>query len=412
MRWLCRNVILIWIFGIGKSFFFPNSLNGKRILMNGPADTKGKSTTFDGDGIITSVVFKDNNITFSELRIQKSHFRFPLRYFIERNYFKMFTKIFSAYLGGKRSIESGSCNTVVLKYNDCYYATEETCRPAKLYYDENNHICLAHKSWSIPRMAAHMINNITMFGYDYPNKYPIKINNTYCIPWSTHKYPLLVHDAAETTDNKYYIFTLMSTGMGNIERYMEEKIDLPLDSKLNKAGFIIYDREDNKCSVISLDEYVDFFHINHIEKLTNDVYKIYLPFVYKFVEYLNLDVKFPKIAMKEVTINITNNSVVEVYNTNLRMDFVNKYDDYLIGSSLSNEPKVVFYNIKNQINHTLSIPGEVVREIIPYKGMLIYFSHEKNLTETFLYVVKMVDGNVLSKIAVPNRPPGAHTTMY
>ena len=78
MRWLCRNVILIWIFGIGKSFFFPNSLNGKRILMNGPADTKGKSTTFDGDGIITSVVFKDNNITFSELRIQKSHFRFPL----------------------------------------------------------------------------------------------------------------------------------------------------------------------------------------------------------------------------------------------------------------------------------------------------------------------------------------------
>ena len=121
MRWLCRNVILIWIFGIGKSFFFPNSLNGKRILMNGPADTiEGKSTTFDGDGIITSVVFKDNNITFSELRIQKSHFRFPLRYFIERNYFKMFTKIFSAYLGGKRSIESGSCNTVVLKYNDCY----------------------------------------------------------------------------------------------------------------------------------------------------------------------------------------------------------------------------------------------------------------------------------------------------
>ena len=117
-------------------------------------------------------------------------------------------------------------------------------------------------------MAAHMINNITMFGYDYPNKYPIKINNTYCIPWSTHKYPLLVHDAAETTDNKYYIFTLTNTGLGNIERYMEEKIDLPLDSKLNKAGFIIYDREANKCSVISLDEYVDFFHINHIEKLT------------------------------------------------------------------------------------------------------------------------------------------------
>ena len=116
--------------------------------------------------------------------------------------------------------------------------------------------------------------------------------------------------------------------------------------------------------------------------------------------------------MKEVTINITNNSVVEVYNTNLRMDFVNKYDDYLIGLFLSNEPKAIFHNIKNQINHTLSIPGEVVREIIPYKGMLIYFSHEKNLTETFLYVVKMVDGNVLSKIGeVPNRPPGAYNNV-
>ena len=88
MRWLCRNVILIWIFGIGKSFFFPNSLNGKRILMNGPADTKGKSTNFDGNGIITSVVFKENNVTFSELAIEKTSLRFPLRYFLERDYFK------------------------------------------------------------------------------------------------------------------------------------------------------------------------------------------------------------------------------------------------------------------------------------------------------------------------------------
>ena len=57
-----------------------------------------KSTTFDGDGIITSVVFKNNNITISGLPIQKSSFRFPLRYFKERNYVKMFSKIFSAYL--------------------------------------------------------------------------------------------------------------------------------------------------------------------------------------------------------------------------------------------------------------------------------------------------------------------------
>ena len=91
--------------------------------------------------------------------------------------------------------------------------------------------------------------------------------------------------------------------------------------------------------------------------------------------------------MKEVTLNITNNSVVEIYNTNLRMDFINEYEGYLISSSLSDKPSAIFYDMKNRVNRTLSIPGEIVREIIPYKGMLIYFSHEKNLTETFLYAV-------------------------
>ena len=63
---------------------------------------------------------------------------------------------------------------------------------------------------------------------------------------------------------KYYIFHLTSTGLGDFEKYMVRIVDLPLDPKLNKAGFIIYDIELNKCSVISLDEYVDLFHIAHI----------------------------------------------------------------------------------------------------------------------------------------------------
>ena len=323
----------------------------------------------------------------------------------------MFSKIFSAYLGGKKYIESGTCNTIVLKYNDFYYATEETCRPAKLYYDENNHICLGRISWSIPRMGAHMIDNSTIFSYDPPNKYPIKINNTYRIPWSTNKYPIIVHEAVKTDDGKYYIFPLTSTGLGNMGKYMEEKINLPLDAELNKAGFIIYDIEFHKCSVISLDEYVDLFHINHIEKISNGVYKIYLPFIYNFMNFMeNQD--SPGLVLKEVTINITNNSVTEVYNTNLRMDFINKYEDYLIGCHLSNEPKAIIYDMKNKINQTISIPGEIVREIIPYKGMLIYFSHEKNLTKTFLYVITINCGNILTKVPVHNRPPGIHTTMY
>jgi len=412
MRWLCRNVILIWLFGIGNSFFFPNSLNGKRILMNGPANTEGKSTKFDGDGIITSVVFKNNNITVSGLKIEKSRFRFPLRYFIERDYFKMFSKIFRAFLGGKNNIESGTCNTSVLKYNEFYYATEETCRPVKLYYDEDNKICYAHKSWSIERMGAHMLDNQTMFSYKILERFPIKINNTYSIPWSTKKYPAMIHDAVKTDDEKYFIFPLTSIGLGNIEQYMEEKINLPLDPELNKAGFIIYDRDINKCSVISLNEYVDLFHINHIEKLSNDVYKIYLPFIYKFMNFLNVSIDSPKLVLKEVTINITNKSIIDIYNTNLRMDFVNEYEGILVGSYLSEEPNAVFYDMKNKTNRILSIPGEIVREMIPYKGMLIYFSHEKNLTETFLYIVKMTNAEVLTKIQVPNRPPGMHTTMY
>ncbi len=410
MRWIIANIILL--FNTSNSIFFPASLNGKRILMNGPAETPGKSTTFDGDGIITSVVFKNNNITISGLPIQKSSFRFPLRYFKERNYVKMFSKIFSAYLGGKKSIESGTCNTIVLKYNNFYYATEETCRPAKLYYDEDNRIRFAHKSWSIPRMGAHMIDNRTIFSYDMPNKYPLKINNTYRIPWSTNRYPAMVHDAVKTDDDKYYIFPLTSTGLGDFEKYMERIVDLPLDPKLNKAGFIIYDIELNKCSVISLDEYVDLFHIAHIERISNDVYKLYLPFIYEFFEYLSVKSEDVELVMKEVTLNITNNSVVEIYNTNLRMDFINEYEGYLISSSLSDKPSAIFYDMKNRVNRTLSIPGEIIREIIPYKGMLIYFSHEKNLTETFLYVIKMNNGDILTKVPIPNRPPGMHTTMY
>ena len=59
------------------------------------------------------------------------------------------------------------------------------------------------------------------------------------------------------------------------------------------------------------------------------------------------------------------------------MDFVNKYDDYLIGSSLNNEPKAIFYNIKNQINIYIIYSWRSCNEIIPYKGMLIYFYMKK-----------------------------------
>ena len=84
---------IIFLFYTGNSIFYPTSLNGKRILMNGPADIPGVCTSFDGNGVITSVVFKNNNVTISELSIEKKSLRFPLRYFRKRllkNVFKNF----------------------------------------------------------------------------------------------------------------------------------------------------------------------------------------------------------------------------------------------------------------------------------------------------------------------------------
>ena len=94
------------------------------------------------------------------------------------------------------------------------------------------------------------------------------------------------------------------------------------------------------------------------------------------------------------------------------MDFINEYRGYLIGSSLTKKPKAMFYNMETKEKYQLDIPGGEVREMLPYKGMLIYFSHEENLTRTFLYVVSMFNAQIINKIEVPNRPPGAHTTMF
>ena len=73
------------------SLIYPASLENKRILMNGPnngMETNSKETGFDGNGFITSVVFKDNNVTISEVAMPKSNsLTFPLSDFLERDYF-------------------------------------------------------------------------------------------------------------------------------------------------------------------------------------------------------------------------------------------------------------------------------------------------------------------------------------
>ena len=397
------------------SLIYPASLENKRILMNGPnngMETNSKETGFDGNGFITSVVFKDNNVTISEVAMPKSNsLTFPLSDFLERDYFNLFSKMLYSFFV-RKNIQSGTRNTIVLKYKNCYYATEETCRPLKLYFDNNENIQISGKSKTIERMGPHMIEDNTIMSYKGQDKYPIRINNTNSIPWTPNKYPVLVHDGIKTKDDKSYIFPITSTGVGKMDDYLKRRIRIPFDSKLNKAGWLVYDINTNNCTELWMDEYTDIFHISYTEELRDGIHKIYASFVYNFTEWLNDKEVDLGIFLKEVTINMKNMEIIEVHNTGLRMDFVNEYRGYLIGSSLTEKPKAIFYNIETKEKFGLDIPGSEVREMLPYNGMLIYFSHEENLTRTFLYIISMFNAQVINKIEVPNRPPGAHTTMF
>ena len=408
------KLLLLLQFCLIYSLFYPESLNGKKILMNGPSNTNNECTSFDGNGHISSVVFDKDNTIVSELIIEPDNkIVFPLSDFLKRDYFSLFIKYIYSFLG-KANVQSGTRNTIVLKYKNNLYAAEETCKPLKLIYDENYNICIFGESTSSDRMGAHMLEDNTIFSYNFLEKYPIKINNSKSIPWTPFKfkYPIMIHDGVKTYDDKYYIFPLSSTGLGKMGEYLNKLRGLPFDSESRKAGFLIYNKEYNNCSEVYMDDYVDMFHIPKIVHLGNNIHKLYLTFVYNFTEWMNDNSTKLGIDLKELTIDINKSNISHIYNSGIHMDFINEYEDELIGSSLTNNPKAIFYNTLNRNTRYLDIPGEIVREIIPYKGMLIYFSHEKNLTKTFLYVVTMTNGQELTKIEVPNRPPGMHTTMY
>ena len=93
------------------------------------------------------------------------------------------------------------------------------------------------------------------------------------------------------------------------------------------------------------------------------------------------------------------------------MDFINKYTNFLIGTSLAESSQAIFYNLNTKLCSVLNIPGECVREIVPFDDMLMYFSHEMDNTRTCLYIVNMTSADIISKVPVPNRPPGYHTSF-
>ena len=224
-------------------------------------------------------------------------------------------------------VQSGTRNTVVQRYNNTYYAVEESCRPMKLKY-VNDVIKIDGVSRHIDRMAAHLLDENTIFSYTMFDKYPLLINNSLKVPWFPCKYPGIVHDGVSTHDKKYYIFPLTSTGLGRMNDYLQKKIDLPFDGQLNKAGWLIYDRHNHMCREIYMDEYVDLFHISHIQHMYNNIHKLYVPFIYNFSRWVYDPKVELEIVLKKVYIDLNSFKIVNCVDTKLRMDFVKCIQQY------------------------------------------------------------------------------------
>ena len=386
----------------------PKKLWGKKIMVNGPGIQHENFSPFDGNGHITSVVFTENKTVISEVHIPVENEKktFPISAFFKRDYLSLLCKLPYIFFN-KDSVQSGTRNTAVLNYNNNYYAVEESCSPINLIFNQNNELILGNKS-SIPIMAVHMADIYTIFSYKFGENKPLKLNNTYVIPWTPPKLPFLVHDCKRIKEN-YFIFPLMSSGLGNYYEYFQKNIDIPLDDKSDKVGWLIYNSQNNSCHEIKIDEYADIFHIAEIKHIYGNVYKIYAPFVYNFPIWMsgkgNLDIR-----LKECIIDIEQKTVIQTIDTGLKMDFIHTLGNELIGSCLEDKPAIIKYDTKRK-NHTkLNLPGDTVREVIPCEDYLLYFSHGTN--NSYLFIANITNGETINKIEVPHRLPGFHTTLF
>ena len=393
---------------LNPKFIAPKKLWGKKIMVNGPGNQDKNFSPFDGKGHITSVVFTETETVVSEVHIptEKGEKTFPISAFFKRNYFSLLYKLPYVFFN-KDSVQSGTRNTAVLNYDNKYYAVEESCSPINLIFNQKDELVLGNKS-SIPIMAVHMADNYTIFSYKFGENKPLKINSTYAIPWAPPKLPFLVHDCKRIKEN-YFIFPLMSSGIGKFYEYFQKKIDMPLDDKSDKAGWLLYNSQDNTCNEIKIDEYADIFHIADIKHIYGNLYKIYAPFVYNFPIWMSGKGDLI-IRLKECIIDIEQKKVIQTIDTGLKMDFIHTLGNELIGSCLDDKPAIIKYNMVTKDHVKLNLPGDIVREIIPYEDYLLYFSHSAN--NSYLYIVNITNGDVINQIEVPHRLPGFHTTLF
>ena len=92
------------------------------------------------------------------------------------------------------------------------------------------------------------------------------------------------------------------------------------------------------------------------------------------------------------------------------LDLAGCSENEILGNVGKLPPSVTIFDIKTSTFSEKQIPGKIVEdEIVPFEDMLIYFTHEEN--RSFLYIIDKESTEIITKIQVPKRKPGIHTTL-
>lgn len=384
----------------------PKSLWGKKVVLNGPQINVEKKY-FEGPGHITSVNLLDNGkAVVSEVLIPDNPNSFRVSDFFKTNIIELICKIFN----NKLKYINTDCNVSVQKYNGKYYALEDDSIPAELKYNKKGEMKFYKITREIDRMSPHLIDKKTNFRYinpiEFGNKAPLKYNNT-VIDWKTDNHPGFIHTGRITPCKEYLIFPIWSTRFDYLP-WIEGKKDLPLKSDSSTFIWLLYNLKTKEIHEIDTGKYINIFHVPKIVESYDNKIKIYSSHVDNFFEWITKTGELG-LSLHEHTIDLKNKKMISIRNLGLPIEFINSQDCELVGKEPEKSNDILLYNILNCNTERITLPGGTIREVIPYGNCFVYYSHEK--TNTYLYIVDKRTIEILTKIEVPNREPGFHTTL-
>ena len=384
----------------------PKMLWGKKVVLNGPQINVEKNL-MEGPGHITSVNLLDGGKpVVSEVLIPDNPNSFRNGDFFKTNFFELICKIFN----NKLKYINTDCSVSVQKYNGKYYALEDTSIPSELKYNKKGEIQFYKIATEIDRMSPHLIDEYTNFRYinpiEFTNKAPLKYNNT-VIDWKTEDQPGFIHTCRITPCKEYLIFPIWSTRF-DYSPWINNKKELPLKSDSSTFIWLLYNLKTKEIDEIDTGEYINVFHVPKIVESYDNKIKIYLSHVDNFFRWLTKTAELG-LSLHEHTIDLKNKKIISIRNLGLPIEFINSQDCELVGKECGDSNDILVYNILNCNTERITLPGGIIREVIPYGNCFVYYSHEK--TNTYLYIVDKRTIEILTKIEVPNREPGFHTTL-